>query len=133
MIILRGHHLICLNFFRGEGYDEAFIDNLRHILNRVKEEEITVTLDADDVCTACLWLKEDRCEFDENSCQEMREMDAKAMELLGLSSGDNVRWNTIREKLRSIFTDWFSLYCRECDWKAACEKDRQFEALKDAV
>jgi hypothetical protein len=133
MISLRGHHLICLNFFHGEGYDETFIDNLRNILSRVEEEGIIVTLDADDVCSACLWLKEGRCKFDESSDQEMKEMDEKAINLLGLSSGDKVHWNTIREKLPSLFTEWFSLYCRECDWRGACEKDRLFESLKDDV
>ncbi len=130
MLSFRGHHLICINFFHGEGYDEAFIDNLRNILSRVEEEEITITVDADDVCSACLWLQGDRCEFDESSDQEMREMDERAIDLLGLSSGDKVHWYTIRKKLPSIFSHWFSLYCSDCDWKGACEKDRFFQELK---
>ena len=36
MLRLRAHHLICLQFFKGEGYSLEFIENLeilRHLLN----------------------------------------------------------------------------------------------------
>jgi hypothetical protein len=131
MPLLRGHHLICLHFFHGEGYDEAFVDNLRKVMSRVEEEEISVIADADDVCSSCLWLQENRCTFDDSADQEVKEMDGKALELLEISSGDTVRWRGIQEKLPSIFSRWFSLYCAGCYWRGACEKDGSFQELQD--
>jgi len=44
---LRGHHLICLNFFRGEGYSEDFIKNIYSVM---KKEKVEIVKGADDVC-----------------------------------------------------------------------------------
>ncbi len=130
MPILRGHHLICLHFFNGEGYNEAFIENLRETLSLTDKEDITISSGADDICTRCPWLKEGRCEYDRNADKEIREMDSKALELLGLSPGSRIKWQTLRRKIPGIFPVWFSLYCRECDWRGACEKDQLFKELK---
>ena len=32
MAKLRGHHLICLHFYEGEGYDEPFIKSLEKVI-----------------------------------------------------------------------------------------------------
>lgn len=70
MSLLRGHHLICLHFFHGEGYSEAFVRNLKEVLKRA-EEEVKVTDGADDVCRACPYLKNNRCEYDEGEDEEV--------------------------------------------------------------
>ena len=127
---LRGHHLVCLHFFDGEGYDEAFIKNLKNLLHRVEEEEITISSGADDVCKSCPYLKQSKCLYAENSDEEIIEMDTKALSLLALSHGDKVEWCALKEKIRKIFPEWFSLYCIECDWRNACEKNASFQKLK---
>ncbi|MBI5675499.1 MAG: DUF1284 domain-containing protein [Nitrospirae bacterium] len=130
MPLLRGHHLICLNFFNGEGYDEAFIKNLQNLLSRMEEEKITIFYGTDDVCINCPYLKENRCLYSENSDREIMEMDTKALALLALSHGDKVEWSELKEKIRKIFSEWFYLYCKECDWRNACEKNASFQKLK---
>ena len=61
-IKLRGHHLICLPFFTGDGYNPEFIRNLKEILIRAQSgEEVEVCSGVDDVCTMCPFLKERRC------------------------------------------------------------------------
>ncbi|GBD99282.1 hypothetical protein BMS3Abin07_01317 [bacterium BMS3Abin07] len=130
MPALRGHHLICLHFFHGEGYDEAFIENLMAILERAEEQEILISACADDVCRSCPHLRDGRCLYEENADDEIRAMDGKALELLGLSPGRKVRWSTLRARIPDIFSEWFALYCRECDWRDSCEKDGFFLELK---
>jgi len=129
MPLLRGHHLICLQFFNGEGYDETFIKNLRDTLKRTSNEEITISSGADDVCESCSYLKKDRCGYSENADKEILDMDKKALELLDHSYNDKVRWNELTNKLPGIFPKWFSLYCRECEWRSACEKNDLFQQL----
>ena len=36
---LRGHHFVCLQFFRGEGYSAAFVANLEGVLERAATAE----------------------------------------------------------------------------------------------
>ena len=131
MPLLRGHHMICLHFFNGEGYDEKFIDNLREVLRQAGEEEVTVSSGADDVCASCTWLKEGRCHYEEGADKAIQEMDAKALALLSLSHGEMVKWVTIESRVNEIFSDWFSKYCMECDWRGACEKSTFFLQLSE--
>ncbi|MBI4826049.1 MAG: DUF1284 domain-containing protein [Nitrospirae bacterium] len=129
MPLLRGHHLICLHFFDGEGYDEAFINNLRKILERAKDEEITISSGADDICVLCPYLKESRCLYTESSDEDVRNMDTEALALLCLSKEDKVKWDEIRNKVKRIFPNWYSSRCKECDWKDACEKNALFQEV----
>ena len=129
MPLLRGHHLICLYFFQGDGYDQAFIINLRNAINLAEREDITVGSGADIVCSRCPCLKQDRCTQTENANEEILEMDAKALELLCLSSHSKISWNNLRDMIYKIFPEWFSLYCIECNWKASCEKNIYFKQL----
>ncbi len=129
MPLLRGHHLVCLHFFNGEGYDEAFIKNLKKILHRTEEEETTISFGADDVCTSCPYLKESRCLYADDSDEDILRMDTKALALLSLSNGDKVKWGELKDSAYKIFPEWFSLYCKECDWQNACEKNASFQKL----
>ena len=123
MLLLRGHHLICLHFFDGEGYDDAFIKNLEATLRSAEEEDVEITSGADDVCAACLHLKEGRCMQSENVDDEISEMDAKALKLLGLSISDRISWNALQNKVPAIFPEWYSLYCIDCDWQKVCKRN----------
>ncbi len=74
-INFRGHHLICLHFFEGEGYDADFVENLKNIMQRTENENINVCDGPDDVCEKCPFLKDYKCQYDSNADEEIREMD----------------------------------------------------------
>lgn len=122
-IRLRGHHLICLHFFRGEGYDEKFIASLSELMKRVESGQIIEVCDgADDVCMKCLYLKADKCLYDEDSEEEIKMMDAVALDLLHLELVAKINWQEIKEKLPFIFKAWHDYYCIDCTWKDVCFK-----------
>jgi len=129
---LRGHHLICLHFFRGEGYSAEFTANLREILKRAGTgERIEVASEADNVCNICPYLKGQECFYRKESDPEIRGMDREALMLLGLKVRDIVLWPDIREKIPAIFRRWSEEFCRVCDWRLACEKNAFFWQLSD--
>ncbi|HDL15578.1 MAG TPA: DUF1284 domain-containing protein [Euryarchaeota archaeon] len=74
MLKLRGHHLLCLNFFKGEGYNRNFVDNLRKVLDKAKREEFYIAIGSDDICIACSHLKDSQLPlpkpsgFEEGAC-----------------------------------------------------------------
>ncbi|MBI5196753.1 MAG: DUF1284 domain-containing protein [Nitrospirae bacterium] len=129
MPLLRGHHLICLHFFNGEGYDEAFIENLTHTLSLAEKEIITVSSSADNVCASCLHLKQNECRYAENAEESIRRMDAKALMLLGLSYNDQIEWDALKNRIPEIFSEWVSSYCKECSWRGVCAKDAFYRKL----
>jgi hypothetical protein len=130
MPALRGHHLICLQFYHGEGYDKAFIENLERVMDQVRREGVSVSPGSDDVCAACLHLREGLCQYSPEADEEIRGMDRKAMELLGLSVGMDVEWDAIRESIPSVFRQWYDSFCRDCSWRRFCEKDEAFLSIK---
>lgn len=129
MPLLRGHHLICLHFFNGEGYDEPFKNNLKKTLKRAETEEITISSGADDVCRCCPYIEVNRCRYTENSDDDISDMDTEALTLLNLSKRDKVKWDELRKTVHRIFPAWYSSRCIKCDWKAACEKNALFQEL----
>lgn len=126
---LRGHHLICLHFFHGEGYTPEFVDNLRIVTANVRNEKIEICTGADDICGRCPHLKGSTCGYSERADEEIAEMDRKALDLLGMASGTKAEWGMIKENLANLFHDWFKTYCAVCDWRWACERDGYYRRL----
>jgi hypothetical protein len=127
---LRGHHLICLHFFSGEGYDSNFVENLKNVLRRTEYDEIEVCDGADDICSKCPYLKYYKCQYDEHADNEIREMDETALSLLKVKPHIKVRWQDIKKKILQIFPEWFKKYCTDCDWEVVCNKNHLYQKLK---
>ncbi len=130
MLTLRGHHLICLHFFSGEGYDARFIENLRDVLKRAEGEEIDIISTADNICTRCPYLEDYKCTYDEKADEEIREMDETALKLLNLTAGQKITWQAVKGYIPGIFHEWHDRYCNECDWKQACEKSDFYQEME---
>ncbi len=126
---LRGHHLICLHFFEGEGYDAGYVENLRGILKKAEVSPVTIAPGNDDVCNKCPHGRNDGCRYSEHSDDEIREMDRKALDLLDTASGTEVFWKEIREKIPAVFRSWYESYCVACGWRRACEKNEAYQKI----
>ena len=123
---LRGHHFICLQFFRGEGYSEEFVANLTELLERIAIESALVVADADDVCSACPELGPDRlcASSDAGGDDEIRRIDAIALALLELVPGDRIMLAEARERLAADAIgvgQWRAEACDGCAWESVCE------------
>lgn len=123
---LRGHHLICLHFYRGKGYSPAFVENLSAIVRRAEEgEEIEVVSGADEVCSACPYLKDGLCGQKDGADEEIRGLDRKALAFLRVAPGESVLWQEIREKVLAAPSQWFDSFCTGCDWFDLCDRVRR--------
>lgn len=130
MIKLRGHHLICLHFFHGEGYNPKFVENLRLIIKSAEAgEKIKICTGGDDVCRICPYMKDNMCFYNKNAEPEIIEMDRKAIKLLGFRIKEQVKWIDIKEKIPEIFKEWWREYCKKCDWRWSCENKDNFIKL----
>ncbi len=126
MIRLRGHHLICLHFFSGEGYDTDFIANLMDVLKRCEGEEIEVVEEADDICLKCPYLQNSQCFYTKDAEEEIKRMDKEALKLLEVSTTEKIKWHEIKIKLPQIFKMWFEQFCIDCNWLRVCRKNKFF-------
>ena len=129
---LWGHHGICLHFLKGEGYSPELVTQLAHILKKAEAGiDIELLSGADDVCHVCPYLQGEECRYTRYADPEIRVMDKTALDLLKLTPGEITRWPALREKISLIFHQWSQAFCRECDWKTACEKNEFFKELAD--
>jgi len=131
MVRLRGHHLICLHFFRGEGYEDIFIENLRNVLKRIETEDIEVCEAADAICEKCPYVKGSKCLYDRQADDEIREMDKAAISFLGIDKNARITWQKIKGKIPEIFLLWYRDYCSEGEWRQGGENDHYYRELKD--
>ncbi len=115
--LLRGHHLICLNFFRGEGYSDEFIENLYAV---IKKENIEIAKGADDVCRKCLYLKAGKCRNSDYTDEKIHLQDQEALRLLGFKPGMIVNWKMIASKLPEIIELWKADFCCSCGFRKVC-------------
>ena len=127
---LRGHHLICLHFFSGKGYNLEFVKNLRDTLKKISELGVEISLGADDICRSCPHLRGGKCSSDENSNDEITEMDRFALSLLKETPGAKTKWHGVKEIIPEIFNFWLERYCKKCSWKDVCEEDPLYGEFK---
>ncbi len=114
---LRGHHLICLNFFRGEGYSEDFIKNIYEV---IRKEEVEIVAGTDDVCAKCPYMKGGKCASNEYTDEMILAQDREALRLLGFAPGMRVDWKIISSKLPVFLDEWKALFCTGCGYKKVC-------------
>ena len=128
---LRGHHLICLNFFVGLGYNREFTINLQNIVGQLNRgAPIKVIEGYDEVCLKCPWLTGDACSRRENSEEKVNFADVEACRLLHLRAGDRIFWGELKERIPGIWEIWHSTICSDCEWKKVCEIQVQKTEVK---
>ncbi len=115
---LRGHHLICLQFYKGKGYNEIFVRNLDEIMKVWEITPVEVIEGADDVCQKCPYLKENQCIYYGNEAIEKD--DKLALELLGIKPGEKVEKKLIEKKIPKIIEIWKKEICQDCEWREVC-------------
>lgn len=122
---LRGHHFICLQFFRGKGYSEAFVENLRTVVESAAETPALVVAGADDVCAACTGLARDgSCLNPQTSDLHVNRNDRFAWRIFGVAPGDLLPLAEARRRLSADSVSvgrWRADACVGCIWESECE------------
>ena len=130
---LRGHHFICLQFFRGEGYSERFVANLTDVVERSADSPALVAEAADDVCAMCPGLSADGTCLDPNAGEvEVRRLDRLAWEILSVRPGQPLSLSEARGRLAAdaiAAGRWRFEACDGCTWEDVCEDG--WDALLD--
>ncbi len=124
---LRGHHLICLQFFKGKGYNKDFVENAKKMVEFWENNPAEIVKEADDVCKRCPFQKNGRCSHPKYKVDEIDEL---ALTLLGLKTGDKVKKDFVKKQLPKIFEEWKEKACRNCEWKKICKDE--YKIMKES-
>ncbi len=127
MLILRGHHLICLVAFQGEGYSEAFARNFKKLqktyLNK-PAEKVRVIAGPDMACKKCPHLSKNVClSTIDGPNSRIIALDKKAFKLLKIKPGIYMI-GKLHQHLRRLSKPSLQSFCRNCSWngKTSCQE-----------
>ncbi|WFU48356.1 DUF1284 domain-containing protein [Sinorhizobium terangae] len=123
---LRGHHLLCLLTFVGEGYTPSFTRNYQVVARRLSAgEPIEIVEGPDDICAPMLGLAEAHCRNENIRGRDSRALAAVA-DLLGFPLGPGSVLILDDRRLQDL-RGAFALgsvrgACDECEWSALCTR-----------
>ncbi len=117
---LRGHHLFCLHFFRGEGYSADFVSALKDTVRQVERDGTVIVQGADTVCAACPELVDGVCLSESAGDAEVLRLDALAHRVLRSRPGDVHDWSELATRLPQTVPVWYAGACPDCSWLEVC-------------
>ena len=133
--LLRPHHGMCLAFFIGEGYSDAFTENMAAVLELLEEEGIIVELKAecDEICRACPNKRdsaEDGSSGKTASCcvseKKVAAYDRAVLKACGLKEEEIISFAEftalVQEKI--IAPGNRKKICKGCRWSYICENTK---------
>lgn len=119
-IKLRPHHGLCIQFFEGKGYDEAFTLNMTQIIAQLETENnlINLTPDCDVLCAACPNNMGGVCTDNE----KVASIDKRTLNTSGLDIFRKILWSEYKKLLKDeiIETGRLKEVCRNCCWSRIC-------------
>jgi hypothetical protein len=118
---IRGHTLLCLQGFRGEGYSPQFIARMRaiHADLAAHPDTLVIPTDCPDVfCECCPHLRSSGCNLPNRENEDgMVNQDRVVLSRLGLTANTPVPWVTVLERIAAT-TAGSDLpgICGNCPW-----------------
>lgn len=128
-IRLRGHHLLCMLTFVGEGYSPRFVANYAKVIRRMRAgESVLIVQGPDDICAPLLAEDGPHCHR-----ESVLERDRLALEssgrLLGrhLAAGDELTLDeaTLLRFQRGFASGATRQACGGCEWSSLCDRVAQ--------
>ena len=116
---VRAHHGLCIQFFEGKGYSEAFTRHMSQVIKTLeKNPEIELAASEDEICSCCPNYGEKACETSE----KVTAYDRKVLEFTGTVSGQKLSWQEFVKRVEEniIGADRMSEVCGDCGWAEIC-------------
>ncbi len=116
---LRPHHGMCLAYFIGEGYSNAFTAHMRQILeSTVPDTPVVLTVGTDTICGACPNHDGGVCTAD----GKVSRYDQAVLDLCGLCAGTSLSFSAFTELVqdRILMPGLRSAVCGDCQWDSIC-------------
>lgn len=122
---IRPHHGMCFAFFRGEGYSDAFTENMQRIKDELeKNPEVLLLCGADDVCAGCPNNLSGKCTDPETgkSSGKAEHYDRQVLAHCGLKEGSKICWKDFAAAVQHkiLNAGKREAICGDCQWSRLC-------------
>ena len=115
MLKIRPHHLLCILGFKGLGYSNEFVENMKKIVNHYfKGTKIKIIFGVDDICEKCPHNISQNCIlYKENVIH----MDQKVIALLEIEYCKIYLSNELLKRVaKKISIENLKEICKNCPW-----------------
>lgn len=119
-VLLRPHHLLCLQTFRGKGYSPDFVRKMTEIHALVHAEPpaaIRLISGSDLLCGSC-----PNCEGGKCTSEKPDRFDARVLEYTGLSAGSLLAEGIFTPGIPAVTEAILDACCPGCQWLSLCKE-----------
>lgn len=118
-MLIRGHHLLCIQGFRGLGYNDEFVSKMKMVTGTLAgnhDQIIQVVAEPDIICQACPHNKEG-CQKNCSQDDHISLRDKKILARLGLAEYDRKTYGEILNLIKErIPVQDLATLCHSCPW-----------------
>lgn len=118
---LRPHHLLCTQFYKGNGYSDEFVKHMDYITDILRNKENTtvdVIFSTDDICIKCPHM------LDVNLCrtnEKVTILDSKIIKYFDIKEEIYNYKDITKFIIDSIDNDILVDICGDCNWYGLCD------------
>ncbi len=114
---LRAHHILCIQGYVGNGYDENFTHNMDTIVKHLKSNpkaKITIIDSIDCICYKCPNnINNTHCQMQD----KVKTLDSNVINSLNIEKNKTYTYNELLEILiNNLSIDKFNHICNTCQW-----------------
>ena len=121
MLKIRIHHLLCMQYFIGNGYSKEFVDNLYEVISKLeKEDSFILTLKEDDICKCCPFNNKGICK----DINKVSIYDMNVLDKLNLKENNIYSYKELKQLILKNIIDNGNRkkICNDCEWNYICSK-----------
>ena len=117
---LRPHHILCLLLFEPTGHSESYIEGMRSVMKKLKENpEIEISHGLDVICEGCPHRDNRVCRKEDN----VQTITQNMLALTNVKAGEKIPWEVLRKKITGdIVKSKFRETCGSCSFFEQCER-----------
>jgi uncharacterized protein len=123
-IIIRAHHLLCMQGFQGYGYNKDFERHMGKIITFLKSipsTKIQIVTKTDEICSQCPYKYKSSCNRDQNSHFRIEKLDSFVIKKALLKENHVYQiFEALRLVNNNIDQDSLIEICDQCGWKNKC-------------
>lgn len=121
---IRPHHGLCIRFFEGKGYSNAFTVHMAKVIeDLIENPKVCLVLKEDEICSACPNCRTAGCE----TRDKVLAYDAAVLRLCNLEEEEVLDfrqfWDSITENI--IEANKLSEICGDCEWAQICRSSME--------
>ena len=138
VIKLRPHHINCIYFFIGLGYNEEFVENMKNVIKRLKTDKdikIQFTTETDKLCCCCPNKIKNLC----NTEEKVKQFDHLTIKYYNIELNKLYDYTFLEDIYKHFNYETLKNICGCCEWykqgicgKNNCKSEVRFlELLAD--